>query len=479
MLPVELQTSSVLELHVNGGMSIFDSFYTIPTWGQDDNRFLWVYSTQSGATGVAALEERWDQCAASVTQQPGEMWVPFGAADSAGQDIFLGPWAHPFRARPDVLDRMRIVVMSHDVPAHEGANPISFTGTRLGQPRMAGLGTAVQRYFNENPEAPGGGGVRAAPYSYVIYPAGYKPFNAVAASTVGFHPGSARPLIVSVDPNSELSSLLERLGVDDPASFDSAMAYYRASYESRLRKFGHAAPARSAERANFEFADFARRHAPELTDILNDQLFETIVGPGQLCGANFNGQDMPRMQARMAANLLTRPTDAARYVLWIDAGIVPAVTGGHDVHSRSVELNGHNLPHTFQALLEQIQDPNNPQPGDDQRINLDETMVVINTEFGRTPDRQNATGTNHHPEGYVNIFIGGPIEGRSVYGHMQESDGHAVQFVRPAENRIMVLQAMGIYPFSSQSYAVADVPGSVDEFAAALRVRDELLGLDV
>jgi hypothetical protein len=38
---------------------------------------------------------------------------------------------------------------------------------------------------------------------------------------------------------------------------------------------------------------------------------------------------------------------------------------------------------------------------------------------------------------------------------------------------------MGIYPFSSQSYAVADVPGSVDEFAAALRVRDELLGLDV
>ena len=67
---------------------------------------------------------------------------------------------------------------------------------------MAGVGTAIQRYFSENPGVPGGGGVRAAPYSYVVYPRGYKPFNAVAATTVGFHPGSAsRPLIVETDPN--------------------------------------------------------------------------------------------------------------------------------------------------------------------------------------------------------------------------------------------------------------------------------------
>jgi hypothetical protein len=32
-LPVEQQARSVLELHVNGGMGAFDTFYTVPSWG--------------------------------------------------------------------------------------------------------------------------------------------------------------------------------------------------------------------------------------------------------------------------------------------------------------------------------------------------------------------------------------------------------------------------------------------------------------
>lgn len=471
------QAHSVLELHVNGGMTTFDSFYTIPTWGDDDYRFLYVYSENSplGQTLPASstLEGRWAECngGANLTQS-------FGAADTDGNEVHLGPWAYPLWSRPDVLDRMRIVVMAHDNPAHEGANPISFTGSRLGQPRMAGVGTAVQRYFTENAEAPGGGGVRAAPYSYVLYPAGYKPFNAVAASTVGFHPGSARPLVVSVDPNSELSNLLQRSALDNTGTFDDAVAYYRATYESRLKAFGHSTPARSTERDNYEFASFARAHATELTEILSDDLFAGIDPPGatETCGEGIFGNDMPAMQARMAASLLTREQDAARYVLWIDAGLQPSSTGGHDTHSLSVELNGLNLPHTLAALLDNIVDPANPRPGDENRINLDETMVVINTEFGRTPEAQGATGTNHHPEGYVSMYIGGPIQDRSVYGHMREADGFAQTFVRPAESRLMILQAMGIWGFSSQSYNVADVPGTQDELEAALRIRDVFLG---
>jgi hypothetical protein len=487
LLPENQRATNVLELHVNGGMSIFDSFYTIPTWGTSDYRFLWVYSNQNPANAglpvSATIEGRWEECNNNVITQPGELYVPLGAQDTDGNSVYLGPWAYPFRERPDVLSRMRIVVQAHDSAAHEGANPISFTGSRLGQPRMAGVGTAIQRYFTENVDAPGGGGVRAAPYSYVIYPAGYKPFNAVAATTVGFHPGSARPLVVSVDPASELSTLLARTSVDDREAFDKALAYYRATYETRLRAFGHATPARSAERANYEFASFARTHAPELTEILQAELFQSITPPATICEDPQGGDDMPAMQARMAASLLTRPTDQARYVMWIDAGINPSVTGGHDTHSQSVELNGGNLPHTFAALLDHIRDPDNPRPGDDQRIDLDTTMIVINTEFGRTPDIQGTTGTNHHPEGYVNVFIGGPIEGTSVYGHMTEAEGFAQNYVRPSENRMMILQAMGIYPFSSQSFNVADVQESTDdadaELNAAQRIRDVYLGVTV
>ena len=53
---------------------------------------------------------------------------------------------------------MRILVQSHTVLAHEGANPLSFTGDFLGNPRMAGVGAPIQRYFSEQP-----GGERAVP----------------------------------------------------------------------------------------------------------------------------------------------------------------------------------------------------------------------------------------------------------------------------------------------------------------------------
>ncbi len=485
LLPEAARAQSVLELHVNGGMSTFDTFYTIPSWGQASSTFVHVFGP--GSPGIDALppqarrDDRFAMCAPANVQSQG-LWVPFGAADGAGNEIYLGPWIYPFRSRPDVLERMRIVVQRHDQAAHEGANPVSFTGDRLGTPRMSGIGAAIQRYFTENPGLPGGSGLRAAPYAYILYPAGYNPFNAVAATTVGFHPGSSRPLALSVDPGSQLYQLLSRPGLDDPEAFDAAIAYYRAAYENRLIGAGRATPARSPEWSNYQFADFARRHAPELQDVLPPSLF-TNIGAPQVCGQGFPQPDMPRMQARMAASLLTRATNAARYVMWIDAGLSPSSTGGHDVHNRSIELDGINLPHTFEALLEIIRDPNNPRPGDDQRIDLDRTMVVINTEFGRTPYRQGDTGTNHWPSGYVNIFIGGPVNpangnGRSVYGFMQESDGVAVQYVRPAENRMMVLQAMGIYPFSSQTFAVGDVPHPDvdDELQAARRIRDVYLG---
>ncbi|MGH1341470.1 MAG: hypothetical protein ACRBN8_07965 [Nannocystales bacterium] len=487
-LPTELQPEGVLELHVNGGMSCFDTFYTIPEFGQDDFRFMHVFDEASpaseGRQAIDTLQGRWDSCQTGYA----EMTQPLGATDADGNELHLGPWTWPFWSRPDVIARMRIVVTAHDQVAHEGANPKSFTGLGLGNPRMAGLGTAIQRYFTENEDGKGGGGIRPAPYSYVLSPAGYAPFNAVAASSVGAHPGSARPLVVSVEPDSELTNLLARTAIDNPDAFDDAVAYYRAEYTGRLKSFGHSTAARSAERANYDFSAFARENAPVLTDILSSDLFNSIAAPAQLCQTNMGVADnMPAMQARLASSLLTREQNAARYVLWIDAGIQPRPTGGHDVHAASVRYNATNYSNTFSSLLDQIVDPMNPRDGDENRIDLDRQMVVINTEFGRQPFQQgNGTGTNHHPGGYVQMFIGGPMShpslpnnliGPSVYGAMSETDGFATTAVSPAQSRMMVLQSLGIYPFSTQSYNVSD-GGYIDEVEAATAIRDEFLGLE-
>ena len=319
-LPTELQPEGVLELHVNGGMSCFDTFYTIPEFGQDDYRFMWIFDENAPAAEgrpiIDTLQGRWASCQTGYDSMVRSLEV----TDGGGNEIHMGPWTWPFWSRPDVMARMRIVVTSHDVVAHEGANPESFTGLGLGNPRMAGLGTAIQRYFTENEDAKGGGGIRPAPYSYVLYPAGYAPFNAVAASAVGAHPGSARPLVVSVEPDSELTNLLARTATTDTESFDAAVAYYRAQYSARLRSYGHSSVARSAERENYDFSAYARENAPVLTDILSPDLFNTIVPPATACQTNTGAaDDMPAMQARLASSLLTRQENSARYVLWIDA----------------------------------------------------------------------------------------------------------------------------------------------------------------
>jgi hypothetical protein len=43
MLPAERQAKRVLELYLYGGMNAFDTFYTVPTWGMNDERFLHAY----------------------------------------------------------------------------------------------------------------------------------------------------------------------------------------------------------------------------------------------------------------------------------------------------------------------------------------------------------------------------------------------------------------------------------------------------
>lgn len=485
MLPADLRPQSVLELCFHGGITAWETFYSVPTWGQADNTFSYLFEDDPNPN----LRPR--NVYENICQYDDVPYTTPFAEDAAGLEVSLGPWLRPLKQRPDILARMRILVQYHTVLAHEGANPISFTGDFVGNPRMAGIGAPIQRFFNEQP-----GGSRAVPYAFVLYPggAGFSGFNVGSASAIGFHPGSARPLNVTVSQDSVLANLLSRPGLaqSDPAAFDAAVSYYAQAYENRFRPGGVGKATRSLERGNYGFANFARQNAQELIEVLSPDLFAELQG--QVCPAGAGtflttGIDMPAMMANVARSLLTRPTNRARYVNWIDTGLFPRPEIGYDVHNEHVLYTSRSVTHTMQQLVNIIRDPNNPGPNDDELVDLDETMVVLNMEFGRTPTRQvpGSSGTNHWPFGYVNVIIGGPIRagdarspGASIYGNItEESGGYAQSFVTATENRVMVLSALGIYPFSSQSYAVADVRFSADEIEAVTRVRDELFGISV
>jgi hypothetical protein len=62
-----------------------------------------------------------------------------------------------------------------------------------------------------------------------------------------------------------------------------------------------------------------------------------------------------------------------------------------------------------------------------QRGLLDETLVVIGTEFGRTPGAQGSDGRDHHPYGFSVALAGGGVKGGFAHGKTDELGFHAVE----------------------------------------------------
>ncbi len=114
--------------------------------------------------------------------------------------------------------------------------------------------------------------------------------------------------------------------------------------------------------------------------------------------------------------------------------------GAWDAHS--------NLQSGHSSLCKQIDQPIGGLLKDlKQRGLLDETLVVIGTEFGRTPGAQNSNGRDHHPYGFSVLLAGGGVRGGIAYGATDELGFHAV------ENRhyvtdlhATVLHQMGLDP---------------------------------
>jgi uncharacterized protein (DUF1501 family) len=87
-----------------------------------------------------------------------------------------------------------------------------------------------------------------------------------------------------------------------------------------------------------------------------------------------------------------------------------------------------NLQAGHSKLAKEIDQPIGALLGDlKQRGLLDETIVVIATEFGRTPGAERSNGRDHHPYGFSIALAGGGIQGGIVHGATDELGFHAAE----------------------------------------------------
>lgn len=459
LIPPERRAQNILEIFLYGGVSQYESFYCVPTLGQ-----------ASGTQWYTFLNDGQLQAAVDKCGWSGPLLEPF-ALDTNGAMVHLGPYVMPLRERPDVISRMRIAVTAHDLEPHEGAIPLALGGRNLGHPALSGLGAHVQRHYLERFPEPG-----RAPYSYVLLAAssnGLPTDNVRAAAALGMHPGTARPLVIQVDAGANLTQLLARENVAPVRpQYNALMKHYVDEYHARLRWKGQGSSLRAPRLGDVEAAASSMANASAIAGVFEAQHFQPIGGGN--CGDTVM-TDAMTMNLKLAAHLLTHPTTPAKYVCVIDTGLFGADGGGgYDTHVENSITQSRNLSHTLKNLLSVVNQPGENNPA---KINLDTTMIILTTEFGRTPYKQGAKGRNHWPYGFPIVFIGGPVraENKGVFGACGE-DGYANLASTPQENRMAALLALGIWPFAQESYNVSDVPEAANEIEAARWVQQRQLG---
>ena len=109
----------------------------------------------------------------------------------------------------------------------------------------------------------------------------------------------------------------------------------------------------------------------------------------------------------------------ARRMIEREVRFVEVQFGGWDTHNENFAAladKGPLLDQALGALLDDLQ----------QRGLLDETLVVLTSEFGRSPKINDRSGRDHHPAAFTTLLAGAGVNGGLVYG-ASDDRGHYVE----------------------------------------------------
>tara|TARA_R110002072_G_scaffold46591_8_gene128964 strand:+ start:7045 stop:8373 length:1329 start_codon:yes stop_codon:yes gene_type:complete len=99
---------------------------------------------------------------------------------------------------------------------------------------------------------------------------------------------------------------------------------------------------------------------------------------------------------------------------------VEVMSGGWDTHSENFDRLETLVPAIDQALSALLADL-------DARGLLEDTMVVLASEFGRSPDIDEDNGRNHYPKAFSALLAGGGVQGGMRYGKTDKEGREVIQ----------------------------------------------------
>ncbi|MEM7385654.1 MAG: DUF1501 domain-containing protein [Verrucomicrobiota bacterium] len=144
----------------------------------------------------------------------------------------------------------------------------------------------------------------------------------------------------------------------------------------------------------------------------------------------------------------------ARRLVEHDVRFVEVALGGWDTHSNnfnSVPQRAAVLDQALSALLVDL----------DRRGLLEETLVVVATEFGRTPRINQNDGRDHFPKAFSGLLAGGGIRGGQAYGQTDKSGSNVTENrVRVPDFNATIAYALGL-PLEEEVFSPSKRPFKV------------------
>ena len=103
-----------------------------------------------------------------------------------------------------------------------------------------------------------------------------------------------------------------------------------------------------------------------------------------------------------------------------------------------------------------------------QRGLLDDTLVAICTEFGRTPTTFNGKGREHYIDAFSSLLCGGGVRGGITYGQTDEHGMHIIADpCHVHDYHATILHLLGLdhervtYRYAGRDFRLTDVAGHV------------------
>lgn len=293
----------------------------------------------------------------------------------------------------DIADRLTVVrSMTHTEVDHQRGEHSMFTGYRP-SPALVypSLGSVVSHEF----------GPRGPMPPYVVVPNAGSQFLGS-----GYLSNAHGPFALGADPARKGFQVRD---LNHPAGIDNARFEQRKSWKTLVDE---------------HFRRQAQDDAVTTMDSFYQRAYSLLDSPESKAAFSLEGETAAtrELYGMQPAGPVIRPAAGARFLIarrLVEAGVrfVTVTFGAWDTHSyhyRGIEPQMPDLDRGFAGLITDL----------DQRGMLDSTLVLITSEFGRTPKVNAGGGRDHWPRVFSIVMAGGGVKRGSVFG---ASDGLAAE----------------------------------------------------